>query len=171
MPPNARSIGEIFPLQGTLCQKLQEELTRFCSGAADREAARPPLLPLPTAAAAAATSIARRLSERNDSDGSTNNHGGSRGDGGDAATAATATVAEAMEVDTDGARRPAGGGARERDSSAVRFAIETIRESTGVSAELASYALLISKVCHHWRSSVLSFWFELALRCVLTRSR
>ena len=143
MPPNARSIGEIFPLQGTLCQKLQEELTRFCSGAADREAARPPPPPLPTAAAAAAASVARRLSERNDSDGSTNNHGGSRGD------AATATVAEAMEIDTDGARRPAGGGARERDSSAVRFAIETIRESTGVSAELASYALLISKVCHH----------------------
>ena len=55
-------------------------------------------------------------------------------------------MAAAMEVGTGTAKKTAGSRAVERNSSAIRFAIETICESTGVSAELASYALLVSKV-------------------------
>lgn len=123
------SLGEIFPLQGTLCQKLEEELARFCFGTADR-AARPA-----AAATAAAASAGRDLSDR-DSDGSTNIHVESSREGGCAGAAEGAAAAAA------------GGAATERDSSAIRFAIETIRESTGVSADLAAYALLVSKVRH-----------------------
>eukprot|EP00903_Cladosiphon_okamuranus_P021144 g19422.t2 len=115
------SLGEIFALQGTLCQKLQEEMARFCSGAADR-AARPAV----TAAAAPSPSPGRDQSDR-ESGGGTHLHGESRRDE-DGAGAAAAVA-----------------GATERDSLATRFAIETIRESTGVSTELAAYALLISK--------------------------
>lgn len=122
---NAHSIGEIFPLHGTLCQKLQEELARFFSDASDQET---------VATADAAAGGGRNFSGR-DSHGSANARDESRRDGGGAAT------------ETDRVTQAAGGGrATDRDGSATRFAVETIRESIGVSAELAAYALSVSKV-------------------------
>eukprot|EP00752_Nemacystus_decipiens_P012584 g11144.t1 len=134
------SVGEIFPLQGTLCQRLQEELARFCSGAADRKAARPPNSAPPArqpSSPVGAASGGRDLSERG-SGGSIDVHGEPSRDGGGAAASATGADAATAE-------KMAGGGSAERDSSAIRFAIVTIRESTGVTAELAAYALLVSK--------------------------
>lgn len=133
---NVCSVGEIFPLQGTLCQKLQEDLARFFSGASDRDASAPPPPPLPPPPG-------QDVSNR-DSNGNTNIHGESSRDGGGAAAA----EAQAAALGMDRAKKAAGGRGAVRDRSAIRIAIETVRESTGVSAELASYALLASKVRH-----------------------
>lgn len=130
------SIGEIFPLQGTLCRKLQEELAWFCSGAADR-----------AAAAAAAAPAGRGGSDLDNDGGSIDKIVGESGLDGGGATASAAG-------ETCRTRRAAGGEGTERDSSALRVAIEIVRESTGVSAELAAYALLVSKVRHETVLSV-----------------
>ncbi|CAN0416965.1 unnamed protein product, partial [Ectocarpus sp. 12 AP-2014] len=151
-------IGEIFPLQGTLCQKLDEDLKGMWPRAADRTRVRREISDqLRGGGGGGGGGNGNRSSVRAGvaEDGS----GGSAGGGGDGAAAAVAVaVAAAAGADGHGAAPSSAGGARgsggeaaaaKPDSSAVQWAIESICETTRASRELVAYTLMVSKYDEH----------------------
>ncbi|CAM9719108.1 unnamed protein product [Ectocarpus sp. 4 AP-2014] len=148
-------IGEIFPLQGTLCQKLDEDLKGMWPRAADR------------------TRVRREISDQlkgggggggGNGNGSSlragvaeDGGGSSASGGGDGAAAVVAAEAAAAGADGHGAAPSSAGGAGGSggeaaagpDSSAVQWAIQSIYETTGASRELVAYALVVSKYDEH----------------------
>ncbi|CAB1098736.1 unnamed protein product [Ectocarpus sp. CCAP 1310/34] len=140
-------IGEIFPLQGTLCQKLDEDLTGMWHRAADRTRVRREISDQLRDGGGNGNGSSVRAGVAEDGDG------GSAGGVGDGAAAAVAAAATAAGADGHGAAPSSGGSggeaAAEPDSSAVQWAIESICETTGASRELVAYTLMVSKYDEH----------------------
>ncbi|CAN0353279.1 unnamed protein product, partial [Ectocarpus sp. 8 AP-2014] len=165
-------IGEIFPLQGTLCQKLDKDLKGMWPRAADRTRVRREISDQLRGGGGSGggggggsssgggggngngSSVRAGVTE----DGGGGSAGGGR-DGAAAAAVAAAAVAAAAAAGTDGrgaapssvggAGRSGGGAAAEPDSAAVQWAIESICETTGASRALVAYTLMVSKYDEH----------------------
>ncbi|CAN0364062.1 unnamed protein product, partial [Ectocarpus fasciculatus] len=152
-------IGEIFPLQGTLCEKLTKDLEDMWPRAADRTRVRREVSDQLRGGGGGGFSGSGGGSSGSGGSGNGNEFSvpagvaggggsGSAGGGGDNAAAAAAAAAAgaaghgaAVPSSALGAGGSGGGDAAGPDWSAVQWAITSICETTGASRELVAHTL------------------------------